>query len=157
MGLESGFDDDDEELHQYVHICWPYASKVGALCDTKRLWFHGGPIVTGVVLGTEAAPRVLVDCTGCFAELELLMRTVPREDWPIVIKRLTDAVDSLTRVRNVAQGILDAHENSPEYVAALKHGYPETTLAHLKEAIDADHARHVAAWDEVKALEVAKT
>lgn len=40
--LEIGFDDDDEDKHQFKHVCWPYPK--GALCGSKRLWFQGGAL-----------------------------------------------------------------------------------------------------------------
>ena len=35
--LVIGFDDDDPDKHQFVHICRPY--RCGPLCGSKRLWF----------------------------------------------------------------------------------------------------------------------
>lgn len=43
-GFELGYDDDDEDKVQYCHICFPYPTKLGALCKTDRLWGHGGSI-----------------------------------------------------------------------------------------------------------------
>lgn len=54
----SGFDiafDVDSTPHQYTHVAYTYPS--GALCGTKLLWFHGGPLT--------AQNLDLVDCPTC--------------------------------------------------------------------------------------------
>jgi hypothetical protein len=33
LGLLIGFDDDNEGLHQFTHVCWPYP--YGALCGSR--------------------------------------------------------------------------------------------------------------------------
>lgn len=67
VAVDAGFSDDsylnrfeigydvDNTVHQYSHICHTYPT--GALCGTKLLWFHGGP------LGVANFKRV--DCKTC--------------------------------------------------------------------------------------------
>jgi hypothetical protein len=53
-GFEFAFDVETTP-HQYCHITYKYPS--GALCGTKLLWFHGGPL-------TEERFH-MVDCPTC--------------------------------------------------------------------------------------------
>ncbi len=133
-GLELGFDDDDETKHQYVHLCWPYAAYEGTLCKSDRLWFHGG-------FGKERT----VDCAAC---LEELRRWMDREEDGAVavlltaLGRLAEAAECLRTLSGVAENYLAGVEGSAEYVEAVAGGYPETTAADLRAALDAAHARH---------------
>jgi hypothetical protein len=91
LGLEVGFDDDNPELHQFTHICWPYAAYEGSLCDTNRLWFHGGRF------GSLRNPAA-IDCVACLEKLQQL-----RGASPVllnVIGRLAEAVETLSAVAN---------------------------------------------------------
>lgn len=39
LRLDKGIDIDDK-LSQTLHLCWPFASNIGALCKSPRLWGH---------------------------------------------------------------------------------------------------------------------
>jgi hypothetical protein len=54
-GYQIGFDDDDPDKHQFVHICEKYPGK--ALCNSSRLWFHGETM--------NARNIAEVDCPEC--------------------------------------------------------------------------------------------
>ena len=136
LGLEIGFDDDDESKHQFRHICWPYAAYEGPLCRSQRLWFHGGRFSSRPSLTTNED----VDCVGCLTRLAQVGELDPV--LLDVIGRLAEAVDTLTGVETAASGLLDAIAPTPEYAAAVAAGHPETTPATLRQALEADQARH---------------
>lgn len=72
-GLEHGFDDDNPELVQYSHICWPYLTRGGALCGSPRLWFSGGGWRGTRGDGQTRVPYDdFVACEACFVELAKL-------------------------------------------------------------------------------------
>ncbi len=138
LGLETGIDDDDEDKHQFQHICWPYAAYEGTLCHSPRLWGHGNRF------SADPSPYARadeVDCPACFTALDLLRSVDPV--LLAVIARLTDAVDSLTEVETAARGRLDALTRAPDYVKAVAAGYPEVDAAALRRALDRDASRHL--------------
>ena len=65
LGLDLGVDVDTQhpQLH---HLCWPYASALGAICKTKYLWSH-----TGMISQPEK-----IECEPCLEYLAKLMH-----DW----------------------------------------------------------------------------
>ena len=131
LRLEIGFDDDDESKHQFAHLCWPYAAYEGALCGSDRLWFHGGP---------ATAELLRIDCVVCIERIAQIQHE--NEQLLHIIGRLAEAVDTLSAVKEAASGRVDAVSRTPEYLAAVKHGYRETSLGDLRTALAADLARH---------------
>jgi hypothetical protein len=126
LGLEIGYDDDDETKHQYAHLCWNYASYAGALCKSDRLW--GQP---GIVLEKSE-----IDCVPCLKALHRLRKA----DLTLldVIGKLSEAVRTLRAVEDVASGIY----------CTTGQGIPREMLHSLREALDADQARHAKNADE---------
>ncbi len=140
LGLEHGIDDDDEDLHQGTHVCWPYESGRGALCKTSRLWGHTGP------LGTERKAESSlwqVDCEACATRLRELMRDVgPVADLLDALGGLAGACQGLTQVSLAAHDLCWALDN-PEEHRAMQEGYglPEARQR-LDEALAQDLEAH---------------
>jgi predicted Zn-ribbon and HTH transcriptional regulator len=122
LGLEHGVDDDDEDLHQGTHVCWPYESGRGALCKTSRLWGHTGPI------GPAREGNLWqVDCEACAARLREIMRDVgPVADLLDALAGLAGACQGLSLVSAAAHDFcwaLDNPEDNRKIVA--EDGFPD--------------------------------
>ena len=77
LGLEVGVDDDDEDKHQFTHLCWaPAPGENVALCGSERLWRIIGPATE---VANAHAPLGFVDCPECFRHLKW---HVGKELWP---------------------------------------------------------------------------
>jgi hypothetical protein len=137
LGLEIGFDDDDEDKHQFVHVCWPYDAYEGALCGSPRLWFHGGPFSNRPSLtGHED-----IDCKGCLTQLARLRDANPQ--LLTIIGRLTDATSTLGTVARLARERLEVLAlTRPEYEATVAAGWIEQPHEELHKALETDVARH---------------
>ncbi len=104
LGLEHGVDDDNEELHQGTHVCWPYESHRGALCKTDRLWGHDGP-------GWDGKFRE-VDCAACAARLREIMRDVGS---------VADLLDAFSGLASTCQGLQQVSLAAHDFCWALDH------------------------------------
>jgi len=69
-GFSHGYDDDNPELEQYSHICWPYLTRGGAICGSPRLWHSGEGWGRLRLDGKTRVPHDdFVSCDACIAEL----------------------------------------------------------------------------------------
>lgn len=70
--LEIGFDVDTQPV-QYSHVCYPYATNLGALCQTEHLWFQGRGFGQRRADGQRHRADDRVSCDTCVRLLELRM------------------------------------------------------------------------------------
>ena len=136
LGLEVGVDVDDD-LPQGHHLCWPYGSYQGALCETNRLWGHSSLSVVGQEV--DCAP-----CVKVLRRLRLALPTVARK----VIAKLAENVRSLDSIYSAASDalwILDRPKEAEELNVdgaekASSFKDPWKTVREAMEAHDAFHA-----------------
>jgi hypothetical protein len=134
LGLEHGVDDDDLQLHQGAHICWPYESGRGALCKTSRLWGHTGP------LGLARDGSLWqIDCAACATRLRELM--------PIA-GLASDLLDALGGLAGACQGLSEVSFAARDFCWALDNpaehrqlGLPDPRQR-LDEALALDQDAH---------------
>lgn len=143
LGLEKGYDDDAEDKHQYTHICWPYDTWEGTLCQSDRLWGHAGVI----------NEKSEIDCAACVEHLctlryNCILHTTPMKELFAAFGKLAGAVDTLSVVRNAANNLVDFSDSTVEENERLfAAGYPPPSLESIRVALADDHARHVANID----------
>lgn len=70
--LEIGFDVDSLPV-QLSHVCYAYATGLGALCKTEHLWFQGGSFGRARADGIRRPEDDRISCETCVRLLELRM------------------------------------------------------------------------------------
>ena len=100
-GIVVGFDDDDESKHQFVHLCWPYQARSGALCASSRLWFSGG------------TPES-IDCHDCYQHL--VYRLTYPKDLLLIVGRLARRAALLAEVVHATRDLLELTDHPDKYV-----------------------------------------
>jgi len=123
VGLVAGYDDDDPDKHQFVHLCWPYQSGGGTLCESPRLWFRAG------------APEI-IDCEQCLKRLPML-RGYPLELLKIC-GRLARRVELLVEVERCSRDLQELTYHPEKYVGKDWAALP-AAWERLNAALTAEH------------------
>lgn len=128
-GFDIGFDDDDPDKHQFVHICHRHPGK--ALCGSPRLWFHGGP---------DEFARV--DCQECIEQLRK--------------RYVLELVEQALKLVDSAVELVGKRE--PEYPPlpnvesiALRDARALLEIVRLREQLRAEREAVVTAFDSLEA------
>lgn len=134
LGLDVGFDDDDETKHQWCHVCWPYESHEGALCRSKRLWFQGNALDVDITR---------IDCIECMKEVRRL-RAVQE---PALFAALGKTV-AMNRALNVVESVTETYVSMLDMsrdAAEKFHGtiHATATLSAVRTAIKSFYELHV--------------
>lgn len=117
-GYSRGYETDARRVDiRVTHICWPYASYKGALCQTPHLWFSAEPDCW------RSDPRNSgyqeeddrVSCAACLEVLDM------QRAWPSPPERLVDRQE-IFRVRCTECGVPLVLGDTGQGMDTTKHG-----------------------------------
>ena len=125
-GFDAGFDDDDEDKHQYRHVCWPGDSRLGPLCGSSRLWFYA--------TFKDWPEHEEIDCPECLRLLKVYMGGGPLVDSVLIaMGRLSSRLSYTRVVEHTVTDYLTVLDDPERY---SRHTTPGDKLKEVREAME---------------------